>query len=295
MLKNLLKPVNRNWERLSDRSFQAKKRIYQFFDPQGTGDKKAILFIIGCQRSGTTLMTDIFERDFATRVYGEYSKLSSHNRSRKIRLKPLHLVKEEIDKAKVPLVVVKPLVETQNTLKLLSYFDNSKALWMYRDYRAVALSRLQHWGMRNGINGLRAIVQNAPHNWRSENVSEQTRQIALNHFSEEMNPYDAAALFWLARNRLFFELNLDNHPDVMMCKYEDLVTRPKKIMRDLYKFVGCEYPSDEILADVHAESKQKSQSIELCPEVDQLCRELFKKLDAVYESKAAPRSTGINE
>jgi hypothetical protein len=107
-----------------------------------------------------------------------------------------------------------------------------------------------------------------------------------------MNPFDAAALFWLVRNRLFFELTLDNHPDVTMCKYEHLVTRPKEVMSELYRFVGCAYPSDEILTDVHAESEQNGQSVELSPAVDHLCRELLDKLDNVYDSKFTTRSTG---
>lgn len=287
MLNKLLKPVDRNWERLADRSLRVKKKIHQFFDYKNISDKKALLFIIGCQRSGTTLMTKIFERDFRTRVYGEFSKMSSLDTKHKIRLNPLPWVKAEIERDRVPLVVLKPLVETQNSLKLLEYFEDARALWMYRDYRDVASSNLANFGMGNGINNLRAIVQNAPQNWRSENVLDDTRNIVLKYFSEEMNPYDAAALFWLARNRLFFELGLDRHPRVTMCKYEDLLANPEKIMKGIYRFAGTDYPSDDILVDVRPDSG-KGKSIKLSPAVELLCKELLEKLDAAYETR--PRS-----
>jgi hypothetical protein len=292
----LLEPIERNWQRVAYRSFRAKKRIYQLFDTSIGGERKVILFIIGCQRSGTTLLADIFEKDFRTTVHGEYSQVSVSSRqsSRQIRLKPLDVVKKIIDSEKVPLVVLKPLVETQHILKLLSFFDGSRTVWMYRDYRDVISSNLKHWGINNGVNNLRAIVENAPQNWRSENVSEQTRQIVLKYFSEKMNPYDAAALFWLVRNRLFFELELGDHPAVAMCKYEDLVTQPRRVMKEIYRFVGSMYPGDSIIADVHGDSRNKGESIKLSPEVELLCQEMIENLDRVHRSRTGHESIAAN-
>jgi hypothetical protein len=233
-------------------------------------------------------MAQIFDRDLNSRVFGEISKLSSEDRVHKIRLNPLPLVKMEIDRDRVPLVVLKPIVESQNALKLLRYFENSRVIWMYRNYRDVAASNIGHWGINNGKNDLQAIVRAAPQNWRSQNVPEYIRNIIINHFSETMNPYDAAALFWLARNQLFFELNLDKHPDVMMCKYEELVKNAAEVMGEIYRFVGCEYPSDKILTAVRSDLTGKGESIELSQEIDVLCHDLLEGLDTVYRSKFHP-------
>jgi hypothetical protein len=97
---------------------------------------------------------------------------------------------------------------------------------------------LKNGGYKNGINNLRPIVEGQSHNWRSENVSEYTKQTVKKYFSEQMNPYDAAALFWFVRNRLFFEMDLDKNQDVMTCKYDELIDDPLRIMRDIYRFVG---------------------------------------------------------
>jgi hypothetical protein len=283
-MPSLDKFIDDNTDRCITRFLQARKVVRHFFVKNENGHKK-ILFIVGCQRSGTTLMTRIFERDRRTWVYGEFSKLSSLDKRHKIRLNPLSAVKEVVEKNKASLIILKPLVESQNTLKLLDYFDGSKALWMYRDYKNVLLSNLQHWGLYNGIKNLRAIVTNEPDNWRSENVSEYTRGIINKYFSENMNPYDAAALFWFARNRLFFELGLDENPRVLMCKYEDLLSAPPAVMRGVYAFLEYDYPTDDILVDIHANPKEKRKAVELLPEVDALCEDLLDKLHAAYQVK----------
>ncbi len=230
-------------------------------------------------------MTRIFERDYNTKVYGEFSQLSSRDTSEKLRLNPLDSVKSAIDRDRAPLVILKPLVETQNSPKLLDYFENSKALWLYRHYKDVASSNLKNFGVRNGIDDLRPMVKNQPENWRSEKVSEDVRKTVLEHFSEDMNPHDAAALFWYARNSLFFELKLDEHPNVMMCRYEDLVADPLKMVERVYRFVDHDFPGEKIIKEAHRESLGKGKSITLSPEIDLLCKELLEKLDKVYQTK----------
>lgn len=284
-MKILLTPLSRNWDRISFRVLRARKAMYRLPKIREMNGSKMILFIVGCQRSGTTLMTRVFEEDFNTKVYDESSALSSRDGVHKIRLNPLPMVKMQLGKNKAPLVVLKPLVETQNILKLLEYFEGSKALWMYRNFRDVALSNLIHWGIKNGINNLRPIIENQPHNWRSENVSEYTRKIVNRYFSEDMNPYDAAALFWFVRNQLFFELKLGQDPRVTMCRYDDFITDSKQMMQKIYAFIGCEYPSDKILAPVRSDVNGKGKSINLSPDIELLCKELFDKLNRVYESK----------
>ncbi|MFQ5964626.1 MAG: sulfotransferase domain-containing protein [Candidatus Scalinduaceae bacterium] len=245
------------------------------------GNKKNILFIVGCQRSGTSLLARIFERDFNTKVYGEFSKLSSNSIDR-IRLNALSSVKETIDKDKVPLVILKPIVETQNVLELVEYFEGSKALWIYRYYKDVASSILNKFKTKISIENLRPIVKNHSNNWRSEKVSEYTRKIVVKYFSESMNPNDASALFWFVRNRLFFELNLVHNPNVMMCRYEDLVTNPTNVMKKIYEFSGCKYPGEEKHTEVHSKSIGRGKKIDLIPEIDVLCNELYEKLNNAY-------------
>jgi hypothetical protein len=283
-MRNLQKFINQKWEALTEKTLRISINTYQFIKIRKISTQKTILFIFGCQRSGTTLLTEIFERDLVnTKVYGEFSPLSSNDKKHHIRLNPLPLVRTQIENSRPSLVVLKPLVESQNALKLLNYFDNSTALWVYRHYRDVALSNLEIWGLENGINDLRPIVEGQPQNWRSENVSEYTKQIVRKHFSEDMNPYDAAALFWFARNRLFFEMDLDKNYNVMTCKYDNLITNSLKTISDIYKFVGYKYPADKIPVNIYADSKGRGKNIKLSQAIEILCNDLLNKLDLAHE------------
>lgn len=260
-----------------------RKNFYQALLPREA--QKRILFIVGCQRSGTTLMYRIFNKDLNAKCYGEFSVLSSQDKHTRLRLNPLDIVSKEFGKVRTPFIVLKPLVESQNLSKLLDYFDDSKAMWMFRHYKDVAASNLARFGSENGIDDIRPIVNNELGNWRSEHLSDGVRETITKYFSEDMSIHDAAVLFWYARNSLFFDLGLDNDQSVFMCKYQDLVMQPGLMMRCVYEYVGQPYPGDMIIDDVHAQSIKKGRAILLSPEVEALADTMMTRLDAAYEKK----------
>lgn len=260
-----------------------KKRIYQSVNSKKI--QKGILFIVGCQRSGTSMIQNILDTDLNTRCFGEFSKLSSNDTTRGIRLNSLELVKKEFSKVRAPFIVVKPLVESQNIPELLDYFDNSRALWMFRNYKDVALSNIKHFGVHNGLKDLRPIINNEPNNWRSEKISKHVRETISKYFSDDMNPYDAAVLFWFARNSIFFDLELDKNQRVMMNYYDDLVLDPEKYVRGIYQQMGQVYPAINMTAAVHSNSRKKGRDVELSPEIEQLAQELQDKLEAASRAR----------
>ncbi|MFZ5922329.1 MAG: sulfotransferase family protein [Chloroflexota bacterium] len=270
-----------------ERAYAAqRKNIYQRLRPRA--EVKTILFILGCQRSGTTLLARIFDKDLSSRCYPEFSKLSSQDRRdgrRGIRLNPLDSLVEEFRRLRTSFIVLKPLVESQNAPRLLDYFEGSRAIWVYRDYRDVAVSNLRHFNRRNGINDLRPIVRNEPGNWRAEKVSEALRAAVAGFFSEDMDPYDAAALFWYVRNRLFFDCGLDHRPEVLMCKYDELVARPRRVVRGLYRRLGLPYPGDEITRQVRPPTPNRKPAPRFSPGVAALAEGLMSRLDAAYARK----------
>ncbi len=223
----------------------------------------------------------ILERDRNTRIFRESSSLSSNDHPNKLRLNPLPDVKVTLDHQRAPIIVLKPLVESQSAVSLLEHLKGSRVLWLYRHYRDVASSYVGAFGIRNGIDGLRSIVSNEANNWRSETVSANTRAIVCQYFSEDMNPYDAVALFWFTRNQLFFDLALQHNQRVLLCRYEDLCKRPAFIMREIYAFIKCAYPGDHIVQDVHPRSVGKGEAVQFFPEIDALCAGLLSDLNNV--------------
>ena len=271
MMTRLLRAV-------SKRTFHAGKFLYQHARAPGAppGNKR-LLFILGCQRSGTTLMQRIFEADLDAAVYGEFSRITLTGKTANARLRPLDEVAAILARERARLVVAKPIVETQNALKLLGYFPGSKVLFLYRHYAAVAASNLKLFGRQNGINNLRPIVQGEAGNWRSEGVPPEIRAQVAARFSEDMDAYDAAALFWYVRNRFFFDLGLDRHPAVLPLRYEDLLAYPALRTEGVYRFLAAQ-PSRRGVPLVRAESSG-GRGVKLSPDIERLCVELLARLD----------------
>lgn len=262
---------------------------------RGDRDSQSIMFIFGCQRSGTTLMTQMVRWDLNACVYGEYSALSSRENGRRgLRLKPLPEVAEEIHRNKASFVLAKPLAETQNAREILDAFPRSKALWMYRHYQDVAVSKLKKSGLRNGIRDLEFMLKRSD-NWRAENISEDTLDVVRSHYASDMNPYDAAAIYWYVRNSFLFQQNLDHDERIMMCRYEDLVTNPETMMREVYRFVELPFPGPHIVASVYASSIGRGGSIELSDSVVKLCDNMLARLDRLNRWENSARTEEIND
>ena len=224
-------------------------------------------------------MLEIFEADHRSVTFPEQSSLSSKAENR-LRLKPLPDVKRRLDAIRAPLLVLKPLVESQHVPALLDGLDGAYAIWMYRRPENVAASDLSYFGVENGERNLRLLLTNEPPNWRAEVVPESTRTVLSRHYRPGMDPHDAAALFWWARTSLFFDLGLHKRPDVRLCSYESLVADPEPTMLSLYEFVGVPYPGREITARVHRQSAGRRDDFRLGVEVRRLCEELWERLES---------------
>jgi hypothetical protein len=271
------------------------KRIYQTVRWRGL-DRPKILMIVGCQRSGSALLSRILDADRDCRVFAELSVLSGLGKEG-VRLNPLPDVAAVLSRVPAPLVVLQPLVETQRVRTLLNYFPNSKALFMYQGYADVASADLRNFGPRAAIDNLRPIAQGSTHDWRSSGATPAVREEIRRFFSDSMSPDDAAALFWFARNHLYQDLELAGHSEVMLCRYEDLAARPSTVVERIYDFVGVTCPEDTVQAPlVDASPAGRGKGLALLPEVRALCEQLQARLDTQYQLQSqlpAPEATGL--
>lgn len=279
MIKSDIIKIFRSWSLVKFGLFRSQKALRQQLILKSKKEK-AVLFILGCQRSGTSLMYWIFERDYNTKIFREKSSLSSKDPEH-LRLNSMSAVENKLNRIQLPIVVLKPLVESQRCHMLLDSVSSSRAIWMYRHYRDVAVSNLKAFGLLNGIADLRYMVNGVRNDWRTESMSHSTLEVIRSLFSEQMNPYDAAALFWWARNSLYFDMELYKDPRVMLCRYETLAANPKLMMRRIYRFVGSSFPKANICKDVHSKSVGKGQTIELSESVLKLCKTMLLRLEAI--------------
>ncbi|MFO7653996.1 MAG: sulfotransferase [Candidatus Krumholzibacteriia bacterium] len=264
------------------RILRVRKTVYQLLRYRA-GCPKTVGLIVGCQRSGTSLLSHIFRLDLDCRTYDEKSVLSSRDtEDNGFRLDPVPEVRERLRADRAPLVVLKPLVESQRTRALLDDLPGSRAIWCYRDYRAVAASNVAYFRRHlNAVRDLEPIVAGDPRNWRSERLSVETREQVRSLFSPDMDLHAAAALFWWVRNRLYFEQDLGADERVTLCRYEDLVSQPADAMRSIYRFLGRPYPGDRIVGDVVTTSRRRGREIELPAPIQRLCDDTLAELDAV--------------
>lgn len=273
---------------------RATKRLYQRLILKGQ-DTKRIVFVVGCQRSGTTMLASCFDHDLRAKVYGELSPLSVNDAQADNlrRLKPYEEVNLIMTQERAPLIIAKPLVESQNIVKLLNYFPQSKAIWIYRNYQAVASSNIKKFGFESALKNLRPLLNGSANSyWATQGASTSTAQLVRKYFSETMLPHDAAALFWYMRNVLFFELQLDTNPNVFLCKYEDIVAQPGKVMRNIYRFLEENYPGDNLIKQVRNQSHDLARRVEISKDIEKVCLDLLQKLDQTYE--ASITATGEN-
>lgn len=262
------------------RWLRLRKRLHQFarYRP---GAAKPVVFIVGCQRSGTSLMHHLLRLDLDTVTYDEESPLSAGDPVEGLRWAPLPEVARRFQADRAALIVAKPLVESQNTDRLLDTFPDSRALWMYRDYRAVARSNVAYFPVGTSHTDLVPIVADDPSNWRAERLGAGARDLLQRLYRPDLSALDAAALFWYARNSLLFENGLSADTRVRACRYEDLLGDPAGIMQAVYVFLERPWPGNRIIADVEPAPACPPRPLELDPAVTEACAGLLARLDAL--------------
>lgn len=282
-------------ERIRRRAWGLAKEVRNRV-PRGGREPSRALFVLGCQRSGTTILVDTLDKDWRVKTFGEFSGVNRPAAGRRpwsvrsqsrysIRLKPLDEVAATIERCPHPLVVLKPLVESQNAPSILRRIDRAVCVWVFRHYRDVARSNVKLFTPEVRRYNLEPIVRGQSDSWRAELVPGDVREMIVRHYSPEMNPYDGAALFWIARNRLFFDLELAREERVMPLKYEDLAADPERSLRRLYRHAGIAFPGPRIAEEIHPGSVGLGRDLELSPEIQRACEELWNELSEAYESR----------
>ena len=241
-------------------------------------EQVSTLLIVGCQRSGTSLLLRLFDDDPRVAVFGEKSKLFSSEPGNR-RLLEVETVVRTVEQQRAPLVVIKPLVESQRTPELLDSLPNAHAVWMYRHYRDTAISNLDAFGHDNGFRDLEPILRGDASNWRSEAATPEVRD-RITAVSADIGQADAAALFWYARNSLLYDTGAIDDERVSVRSYDSFVTEPVRTLDDLYATVGLPPPAHRHRETVTPRSIGRGAEIDLCPEIEAMCSELLDRLVA---------------
>ncbi|HVS19444.1 MAG TPA: hypothetical protein VMT18_12640 [Planctomycetota bacterium] len=241
-----------------------------------------VAFIFACQRSGTTALLDFLmgagpPLKAFTECDSPLTDRTPPEGGLTVRLNPLENVERVLAATPEPVRVVKPLVESQRALELLGRFPGSCAFWLYRDVREVAASMLKKWGPPAGAPHLAQVLEGETGNWRGEDVPAHVLATLKLHYAPDMADADAAALFWWARNELFFAQGLERDARVLLLDFERMCSVPDYVDRALDHF---RLPHPSALGHFRPEFSGKARELPLDREVERLCRDLHGRLEA---------------
>ncbi|NVK86650.1 MAG: sulfotransferase domain-containing protein [Gammaproteobacteria bacterium] len=233
---------------------------------------RTILLIMGCQRSGTSMLMRTFDWHKQTAVFRELSEAFDD-----MRLLDDQKAFKIFDSSKAPLVVAKPLLDSQKFQHYLNLDKRVKILWPYRHYKTVAMSNIRKFGNNNGKRDLSFIVDNHPTDWRNELVSEEDRRLVAHYLKQDISDLDAAALFWYLRNKLVVNKPLD-FSRFKCFKYESLTQNPQSMFKKIFTFIGFDQSSLDI-SEIHTNPKSKKKDFALHPEIEELCANVYAELE----------------
>ena len=200
------------------------------------------LFVVGVQRSGTNMVVRGLEQDPAVETHNENDRAAFD----RFQLRGDERVREIVHRSRHEVVLFKPLCDSHRTADLLAAMSEPGrpiggpplAVWVYRGVDGRARSAVRKFGDVNRRVLTDIARGDGRDRWQSQGLSEATLQLVREADPERLSPESAAALFWVVRNRLFFDQGLHLRPDVHLVNYERFVLDPEGEATALARFVG---------------------------------------------------------
>lgn len=257
------------------------------------------VFILGCQRSGTTICQNVFLNSRQFDVYREGNKNAMTDN---FRLRNEAVIRKLIARSRRPVLIFKPINDSQWADRFLATYDRARVVWIWRDVYDTANSAIAKWGRLHldlvewigaayadcpdPDSALARVRERPDHDIYAERLADDTIAMLAAWSRAGLTPHAGAAALWWLRNRLYFDLDLASDPRVMLVKYEDFVAQPQAHIQRLCEFMGASY-SPELAQGVHTGSVGKEPRPDVPAIVAEPCAGLAARFDAVYQSQLA--------
>ena len=277
-------------ERIKRKVGRAVKTSRQVLRNLATSERQPAraMFVFGAQRSGTTITGKVLGRSSHIISYLEGNPHAFDG----MVLKDDATIVKLVEDSPFPYVLFKPICESHRAAELLSLFPGSKAIWIFRNFRDMANSGVKKWG--HGRRNLKDLAEGnlEAASWRAGGLTPEKLAFVRKFYHDEMIPHAAFSVLWYIRNGLYFDLKFHEHPDILLVKYEDLVTQPTVYFKRAFDFIDCPF-EEKFVEDIFDTSIGKHPFPEIPEEILARCEELQHKLERVYASRA--ENTGITE
>lgn len=253
--------------RLEREAFLAAKRLRARRDgPQ------RFLLVSGVQRSGTNMIMDLLEASPEADVYHETDPRAFEN----------YLMRDEVtiarlvERSRFALFVLKGLHEAERARALIDRFAPGQFIWVFRNWPDVVNSNMRSWpGGRNQIEDI--VRDPASARWRGRGMTAETHAMVREAYRLGMNDASAQALFYVYRNQLLFDQQLDRDPRALVLDYDAFVASPAVGVPALARFAGVE-ATDRMLATPSAAAARRKAPPEVLPHIAELAEQMHQRL-----------------
>jgi len=242
------------------------------------------VYVVGLQRSGTNMLMRGLDEAPEIEVRNENDRTVFERH----RIRSSEVLRQTITASRQQLVFVKPICDSHRVDELLDLHGvpAGRALWVYRDVDARARSEVSHFGSANLL-ALRDIAAGRGHTrWQGERLPRHTVELIRGFDLQTMDPHSAAALFWVVRNSLYFDLGFAAREDILLVSYDEFAAHPQEHMRRLCDFVGVRY-RDVLCAHVDRRVSHGSGRLDIDARVRELADAMSARLDAERSAQDA--------
>jgi len=237
------------------------------------------VFIVGSQRSGTTMLGECLGRSPEIENFGETDRRAFLH----FFLRNDETIREVVRKNPYRVVIFKPLKDSHRVRQLLALHPRSKSVWAYRHFADRINSAVRKFG-RHPLDVFSTFKKGHGKSWQLEGLSEDDERLINSLDLDALSEGDGAALMWYIRNSLFFNQKLEEVDRVLLLSYDDFVARPDVSMTALTDFLGAHY-YPFMVRSVHNRSLSKNPRPILDPYIENLCESLYDRLESVRKAR----------
>lgn len=230
------------------------------------------VFLMGCGRSGTTMLLFHLGRYWQVEPYNENNPAVFE----KWRLRDLAVIKELIAQSYAPIVLIKPILNTYQTRVLLSMFPDAKVLFVFRHYDDVINSFRKKFGTRQ-LENVADWINNDFAEFSATPPPSETKHAITSRWKPSLSPESGVALYWLFQNRLYFDLQLDRDERVYLVQYKTLVSKPEQEFKEICNFLELPF-EPRIIDGIFATSIKRDAPPQIEPDIRAACEEIWQRL-----------------
>lgn len=252
-----------------------RKKLWQrIHNPSG---ETMPAFVVGCGRSGTSMLLHRLGRSPAVDPYNENHEAAFD----KWRLRPLDVIESLVDRTYAHVALFKPVLSTPHSREYLVRFPEARLIFVYRHYNDVVNSSLKRFGPADRLAHVNTWMADNFGEFAPFDPPEKTQAVVRKLWKPGLSPESAAALYWLFYNSLYFDLGLDREERARLISYESLVTNAVQVIKDMCIFLNLDF-IPAMADDIFATSVGRDEQPALDRDIEAACEALWQQLQAAH-------------